>query len=373
MNRRLLGFMLAALLALTVMGGANALAASDQGDQAKFQAAYSRYQQAIEDMDAEAAANAAKEAVELGKTLLADDSPSMAALYVNYGMALVDAKRFEDAIPPLKAGIKRLEKLHGKTHESLIDPLWALADAYKGNLIQQHESIPYLKRVLRLVERIRGKDDLLFAKINQQLGEALYLSFYQQPRAPAYLKTAYDTYQRLYNRPAFRTGLAAFWLGKSAMQRRNHALAEEYFYDALSLFEDTSAPGHEFQMLAHTFLILLYEKRGKSDLADAHCQAISLLRPLTGVDGHMPLYKKVPVYPVEALQWRREGFALIEFTVTIRGTVTNMSVVESKGHKSFERAALEAVKFFRYAPAVKDGELVETQGVRNLITFEMAR
>ncbi|MCH8201778.1 MAG: hypothetical protein IH996_01580 [Proteobacteria bacterium] len=124
------------LLALIGLGQSDALGATEPGAKAEFQAAYGRYQQAIEDKDAEAAAAAAGEALDLGSGILADDSPSMAALYVNYGMALVGARRFEDAVGPLRAGIKRLEKLNGKTHESLIDPLWALAEAHRGGAVQ---------------------------------------------------------------------------------------------------------------------------------------------------------------------------------------------------------------------------------------------
>lgn len=361
--------MLAALLALTVMGGSNALWASDQGDKAKFQAAYSRYQQAIENKDAEAAASAAKEALNLGQGILPDDSPSMAALYVNYGMALVDAEEYENAIPPLKAGVKRLEKLHGKTHENLIDPLWARADAQR-KLALNNDGILDLRRILRIVEETRGKDNFLFAEINLEIGEVLYFSSKQQWRAPEYLRAAYETYNRIYKRPAFKTGLAALWLGKSAKQLNRKKSAEEHFLDALRLFEDTSPPGHQLQIMAHTFLILLYEERGKSDQADAHCQAISLLRPQATVDGHKPLFKKMPIYPRGS---SREGYVLVEFTVTPRGTVADPKIVESEGGKAFERSALEAVKYFRYAPAVKDGELIQTEGVRNLITYTLRK
>ncbi len=68
----------------------------------------------------------------------------------------------------------------------------------------------------------------------------------------------------------------------------------------------------------------------------------------------------------------REGFVLVEFTVTTRGTVTNIRVLESEGGKDIEHAALEAIKSYRYAPAIRNGEPVETAGVRHLTTFAIA-
>ena len=373
-NRRLPGFLVAAAFALAVIGHSDAFAAPEPSVRAEFQAAYGRYQQAIEDKNPQVAAAAAKEALDLGPSVLSDDSPSLAALYVNYGMALVEVRRFDDAFAPLRAGIKRLEKLHGKTHESLIDPLYTLAEAYRAGAVQNDKGIVYLKRILRIVERTRGKDNLLFAEINQLLGKTMVLSNFprNRKRAVRHLTTAYETYQRLYDRPAYKTGLAAFWLGKSRLQDGKYKAAEEHFLDALHLFEETSPPGHELQLMAHGFLIALYEERGKSSQADAHVRTVALLRPSEGVDGHKPLYKLAPVYPRSARVLGREGFVLVEFTVTTRGTVTNIRVLGSEGGKDIEDAALEAIKSYRYAPAIRNGEPVVTVGVRNKIIFSIA-
>lgn len=118
-------------------------------------------------------------------------------------------------------------------------------------------------------------------------------------------------------------------------------------------------------------MIQLLEEMGRSDDATLHCQAISRIRPLVGVDGYKPLYKGYPVYPRRAQESGRSGYVLVDFSVTTFGAVANATIVESGGGKDFERAALEAVSTFRYAPAVKDGMLVETTDVRNLITFEI--
>lgn len=362
----------AALLALLVMNFSNAFAAGDQTDREKFRAAYARYQLAIENQDPEAATAAAKQALDLGKGILADDSPSMAALYVNYGLALVDAESYSDAIGPLKEGIKRLEKIHGKNDESLIDPLWTLVEAYRAERVEPKKVIINLKRILRIVEKTQGKNNFLFADTNQALGEELYLSFDQQVRARVYFKAAYETYQNLYDRPAFKTGLSVFWMGKAAMQQKKFKRAEEYFLTALDWFEETPQYAHELELLAHTYLITLYEERGKSRKADAHCQAIALLRPQANIDSYHPLYKMNPKYPRLAAISRREGYVIIEYTVTTLGTVTNLKAIESEGGKEFVKAALIAGKTYRYAPAVKNGVIVETPGVKTKITFLLA-
>lgn len=347
-------------------------AAEAGDDKAAFRVAYKAYQAAVEAKDADAAEAAAHEALELGESIFPDDSPSLAALHVNYGMALVDTKRAKDAMKPLRSGIKRYEELYGKKDERLIDPLWSLADAHSG-VGERSEEGKVRARLLRLVEEINGRDSLIFAEANLELGKSYYLGYENQRRARRYIQEAYDAYGRFFGQPAYKTGVAAFWLGKAAQQRRKRDTAEKRFLEALEIFEKTAPPGHNLQLLAHTYLIKLYEDRGRSEEANLHCQAISRLRPLAGVDGYTPLYKKYPIYPRTAQIAGRSGYVLVEFSVTAIGTVANATVVEFGGgrRKEFQRAALKAVEGFRYAPAVEDGKLVETTGVRNLITFEI--
>jgi TonB family protein len=359
------------VLALVFALASPAAVALAEGEKAAFRAAYKTYQEAVEAGDAEAIVTTAEEALDLGDAVFSDDSPSLAALHINFGEALLNAKQAGEAIKPLKEGIKRFEALYGKDDARLMDPLFWLVQASRGD-VQGDDHIPLVRRFLKLVTLHHGEDSLSYADANLELGRAHYFSFSTQRRASRYFRDSYDAYARVYGQPAYKTGVAALWMGKAAQQNGRRAKAEEFYLDALRIFEETSPPGHKLQLQVHAFLIGLYEDRGKSEEATLHCQAISRLRPLAGVDGFQPLYKKYPVYPGSARAAAREGFVLVEFTVTSSGMVANASVIESKGGRAFERAAMKAVEGFRYAPAVQDGELVETTGVRNLITFKIA-
>lgn len=367
-------------LAMALAFAPPALAAKSDGDEkAAFNAAYKAYQEAVEAKNLGATLLAAEEALELGKQVLPDNSPSLAALHVNFGTALLShidfAKRpltmgILPALDSLEEAIRRYELLYGKDDKRLIAPLWWLVqvNARSGS---EDDKIPRAKRLRRLTKRHYGKDSVLFADAALQLGISHYRSLHSQKAAAGRFLEAYDTFKRILGQQAYKTGYAAFWLGKAAEQRKRRGKAERYYLEALEIFEETVPPGHDLQLQVHTFLIKLYEDRGKSDEATLHCQAISQLRPLAGVDGYTPLYKKQPRYPQSAQMQGRSGYVLVDFTVTAIGTVSNATVFESSGGKDFEPAALKAVSGFRYAPAVQDGVLVETPGVRNLITFEI--
>jgi len=68
-----------------------------------------------------------------------------------------------------------------------------------------------------------------------------------------------------------------------------------------------------------------------------------------------------PEYPPAAVRQGVEGFAEVRFTVTAKGTVTDVSIVESTPPDMFDKAAIDAVRRWRYEPRTVDGQPTETQ------------
>jgi len=68
-----------------------------------------------------------------------------------------------------------------------------------------------------------------------------------------------------------------------------------------------------------------------------------------------------PDYPQAAVRQGIEGFAEVRFTVTAKGTVSDVSIVQSTPPEIFDRAAIDAVRRWRYEPRTVDGKPTETQ------------
>lgn len=93
-----------------------------------------------------------------------------------------------------------------------------------------------------------------------------------------------------------------------------------------------------------------------------------------GGDGeYLPIVKVQPQYPRRALSRGIEGWVIVEFTVTTNGSVRDPVVVEAQPPNVFDSAAKKAALKFKYKPRVIDGEPVEVPGVRNKITFAIAK
>lgn len=87
---------------------------------------------------------------------------------------------------------------------------------------------------------------------------------------------------------------------------------------------------HRFMPAAAAALALLF-------LAPAHAE----LQPIKRVE---------PEYPEDALRTGKTGFVEVEFTVDAAGKVDTVSVVNAKPARTFETAAVKAVKQWRFAP-----------------------
>jgi protein TonB len=87
----------------------------------------------------------------------------------------------------------------------------------------------------------------------------------------------------------------------------------------------------------------------------------------------LPLVRIEPRYPRRAQQMGIEGWALLEFTITPLGTVSNVVVVDSEPKGMFDRAAANAVERWKYKPKIVDGKAVPREGVQVVLTFKIEK
>lgn len=91
-----------------------------------------------------------------------------------------------------------------------------------------------------------------------------------------------------------------------------------------------------------------------------------------GGDGDaVPIVRVAPRYPERAAMRGIEGRVLIEFTVDRVGSVKSAAVVAAEPPNIFDKAALEAVRQWRYTPRIVNGVAVEREGLKISIPFRL--
>jgi protein TonB len=84
----------------------------------------------------------------------------------------------------------------------------------------------------------------------------------------------------------------------------------------------------------------------------------------------VPLVQVDPEYPPRAQQQGIRGFVEVEFTISPVGTVIDAFVIRSKPPYVFDRAALQAVRRWKYNPQIEGGVAIARPGVQFHFTFE---
>ncbi|MBT3813087.1 MAG: TonB family protein [Gammaproteobacteria bacterium] len=86
----------------------------------------------------------------------------------------------------------------------------------------------------------------------------------------------------------------------------------------------------------------------------------------------IPLVRIQPTYPMRAANRRIEGWVKVEFTITKEGTVKDAVVVASQPSSIFNRAALKAIKRWKFKPHIVAGEAVE-QRAAQILKFDLKK
>ncbi|RME20469.1 MAG: energy transducer TonB [Deltaproteobacteria bacterium] len=87
----------------------------------------------------------------------------------------------------------------------------------------------------------------------------------------------------------------------------------------------------------------------------------------------VPLVRIQPMYPRAAAMKQIEGWVEIEFDISTKGTVINARVVDAHPPNIFNKAALDAIRKWKYKPRIRNGVPVVTKGVRVRLKFELEK
>ena len=86
----------------------------------------------------------------------------------------------------------------------------------------------------------------------------------------------------------------------------------------------------------------------------------------------VPIVRVQPQYPLRASERGIEGWVELQFTISKTGTIKNPLVTNSHPSSIFDRAALKAIRKWKYNPKIEDGDPVERPGVRVRLKFELS-
>ena len=85
----------------------------------------------------------------------------------------------------------------------------------------------------------------------------------------------------------------------------------------------------------------------------------------------IPLVTVPPIYPDRAASRGTEGWVIVEFDITPAGTVENPRVIDALPQGTFDRAAMKAIKKWKFKPKIVNGQPVAQYNKEYQITFQL--
>ncbi|NNF16083.1 MAG: tetratricopeptide repeat protein, partial [Gammaproteobacteria bacterium] len=272
----------------------------------------------------------------------------------------------QQAIPILQEALDIYTAEYGRNGEELIPVLMSLGDAHARFGRSQKQKSAY-RRALSLAKK--SGDPLRHADLLHTAGVHL-MQLSASPDARKYLVKAHDIFAQHLGLDHFKTGNALLSLGRFHVASQRHSRAEPKLLAALEVFKKDS-DFRNYELLALSLLVQVYEELGDRDAATPYCQAIGQVTPWSEDQEYRPIYKRAPAYPENAVKSGIAGHVILEYSVDENGLVQSPVVVDLNGPDSFIPAAMTSVATFRYAPRYIDGKPVQTPGVRNKFTFKI--
>lgn len=86
-----------------------------------------------------------------------------------------------------------------------------------------------------------------------------------------------------------------------------------------------------------------------------------------------PLVRVTPKYPIGAARDGIEGWVVLAFDINAIGEVINISIVDSQPKRTFDKAARQALKKWKYRAKIVDGHAVTQQNFTVQLDFSMAQ
>lgn len=322
--------------------------------QAVFNDAYQNYLNAVKTK--ENVQQAAEQAYILGKAVYGNNSDNTANLAINYAKSIngYGKKWIEKRFSLYQQAYTISVNNHGNESLETVDSLVGMANFAPS----AQKADYYLDQVIAIANTENKPKFLADMKLEAATILANKFSYEKYREAKNYLEEADEYYQANLPKNSVEQIKADFLMASFAEGRKRYDQAIERLNRVVKVFDENLSYDHSAELTAHSRLIGLYEKKGKSDEATKHCIAIAKMVPWKESQEQTPLYRVNPKYPKNKARFSKDGSVVMEFQVDESGFVKNPQVISSEGGVAFEKSAVEALAQWRYAPKFEHGKAV---------------
>ena len=348
--------------------------ADETSDKAEFKKLYAEFNELYTNSaELDPIIEVGEKLYELAPKVYGEKSQNTAVITFNLA-SLYDEKggRYQNdsesrAVELYKKYFNILDQLDTPKDENYLEQYISFIKA-ESNLTDLSSTIRYGNKAIKIAEEIE-LSPIKLANIEYTVA-MININKSNFSRAKKFFERSKDNYIKAMGEESIGVGQNLFWLAKIDAGKGRTKAAAEKFLKSIEIFDKSGAKGNDLALVSHANLVQIYENNGQSDEATKHCIAASVERP-TDFDRFVtPLYRANPEYPSSAARKGKEGQVLLEFTVDEEGFTKEVKVLESSS-EDFAQSGLEAASKYRYAPSIREGKIVPTEGVKVNIEYKI--
>ncbi|MDH5630634.1 MAG: energy transducer TonB [Gammaproteobacteria bacterium] len=346
------------LLLVILFHSPNVFSESDNSSlEVEFNQAYQAYQDNLKENKISEAYKYAKQSYEIGQKLYGEEDINTAVLATNYVAVSVKQGKIEKSIfKVIESAVNYYETEEGPDSKNLVF-LYYLKGAVH---LKEYKS----KRADKMFDKALdiSKKHEMYAKTLWDIAsvysatKTAQLNNKNRIKVAGYYEEVADIFKQSNDARNLNARISAAIL--YAGDNKYFKKAEKNYLEVLSEIEKTDDKNTQYQI--HAFLVDLYSRNGKEDMATRHCLETAKIKPLDENLEPKPLFMLYPAYPKSKAIAGIEGWVKVEFVLDKEGKVKETQVVESKGGKDFQKEALKVFKKWRFTPKFIDNEPVDT-------------
>ena len=290
--------------------------------------------------------NCAKKALDAGRHLFDPDSIDIANLIYNYGWALKRNNK-QKAFDVLNDSLALMEAIYGESSPEVMNVLIDMGEKSKAQ---------------RIAKKYYETNSVEYAGVLLKLAVGEMMSLRDTANCA---RSAHKIFLKEEGVASFNTAAASFQISKVKFIQKKYKSAIPYLLGAI---EDPS-----LAIYAHGWLVQAYGHTNQDDLASYHAEQLGRVRE-GKEENFVPVFIPSPNYPIQANRSGKEGYAIVELTISKQGRATDIVLIEERPNSYyFGVEAVKAAERLLYAPRFVNGEAQEVPGVLYKFSFQMAK
>lgn len=354
------------LVALFCLFGSQAFSDDKETARLKKKAVqYFQYSQQATKTGANLSANDyASKAYAIGQRVFDPKSETMGLLTLNVGEKIVLAYKEKAAIGFYDRNMPVIIEIFGNNSKEHLKALLFYGHAHLKKKKTKAKKI--YKQILATIGEKEGTNSFIYGRLQFDIAHQV-LVMTGDRYGSSLLKKSRETFEAL-DSPESKIALETllFTEGKFYLAKKSYNKAQKTFEEIITKLDEEN-PKSPTILNALAFLVVICEERHKRDDATKYALEIGRRSALYNLSYSKPLYSPRGTTPKSFS--RKKGKVVVSFVIDEKGYVIDPVIISSDMPKSFERATIETVKNFRYAPKFQFGKPVKNAGRRYTMSW----